>query len=150
MKKKSKVIKIVIILLVIILIVIGVIFVIKTNLYNNDETKYLDKEGKELKNTDVYPNNSIFASKNEQGKWGFVDKSGNIVIDYQYDRVTEVDEYGYAGIKQDGKWGVIDNQGKVVVEPTFDLQEEIDPIFMGVYHKVNYGFGEFYFEDLRV
>ena len=119
-------------------------------IYNNDETKYLDKEGKELKNTDVYPNNSIFASKNEQGKWGFVDKSGNIVIDYQYDRVTEVDEYGYAGIKQDGKWGVIDNQGKVVVEPTFDLQEEIDPIFMGEYHKVTYGFGEFYFEDLRV
>ena len=119
-------------------------------IYNNDETKYLDKEGKELKNTDVYPNNSIFASKNEQGKWGFVDNSGNIVIDYQYDRVTEVDEYGYAGIKKDEKWGVIDSQGKVVVEPTFDLQEEIDPIFMGVYHKVNYGFGEFYFEDLRV
>ena len=119
-------------------------------IYNNDETKYLDKKGNELKNTDVYPNNSIFATKNEQGKWGFVDKSGNIVIDYQYDRVTEVDEYGYAGIKQDGKWGVIDNQGKVVVEPTFDLQEEIDPTFMGVYHKVNYGFGEFYFEDLRV
>ena len=119
-------------------------------IYNNDETKYLDKEGNELKNTDVYANNSIFATKNEQGQWGFVDKSGNVVVDYQYDRVTEVDEYGYAGIKKDGKWGVIDSQGQVILEPTFDLQEEIDPIFMGTYHQVTYGFGEFYFEDLKV
>ena len=116
---------------------------------NNDETKYLDKEGNELKNTDVFPNNSIFASKNDQGQWGFVDKSGNIVVDYQYERVTEVNEYGYAGIKKDGKWGVVDSQGQVVLEPTYDLQEEIDPIFMGPYHQVTYGFGEFYFEDLR-
>lgn len=119
-------------------------------IYNNDETKYLDKEGNELKNTDVYANNSIFATKNEQGQWGFVDKSGNVVVDYQYDRVTEVDEYGYVGIKKDGKWGVIDSQGQVILEPTFDLQEEIDPIFMGTYHQVTYGFGEFYFEDLKV
>ncbi len=119
-------------------------------IYNNEETKYLDKEGNELKNTDVYANNSIFATKNEQGQWGFVDKTGNVVVDYQYDRVTEVDEYGYAGIKKDGKWGVIDSQGQVILEPTLDLQEEIDPIFMGTYHKVTYGFGEFYFEDLRV
>ena len=116
---------------------------------NNDETKYLDKEGNELKNTDVFSNNSIFAVKNEQGQWGFVDKSGNIIVEYQYEKVTEVNEYGYAGIKKDGKWGVVDNQGQVVLEPTYDLQEEIDPIFMGPYHQVTYGFGEIYFEDLR-
>ena len=116
--------------------------------YNNDETKYLDKEGNELKNTDVFSNNSIFATKNEQGQWGFVDKLGNIVVDYQYEKVTEVNEYGYAGIKKDGKWGVVDSQGQVVLTPTYDLQEEINPIFMGRYHQVTYGFGEIYFEDL--
>ena len=119
-------------------------------IYNNDETIYLDTNGNELKNTDVYPNNLIFAAKNEQGLWGFVDKSGNIVVDYQYEKVTEVDEYGYAGIKKDGKWGVVDGQGQVILEPTYDLPAEIDPIFMGPYHQVTYGFGEFYFEDLRV
>ena len=116
--------------------------------YNNDETKYLDKEGNELKNTDVFSNNSIFATKNEQGQWGFVDKLGNIVVDYQYEKVTEVNEYGYAGIKKDGKWGVVDSQGQVVLTPTYDLQEEINPIFMGRYRQVTYGFGEIYFEDL--
>ena len=118
-------------------------------IYNNNETKYLDKQGNELKNTDVYPINNIFATKNEQGLWGFVDKSGNQVVDYQYEKVTEVDEYGYAGIKKDGKWGVVDSQGQVILEPTYDLQEELEPIFMGPYHQVTYGFGEVYFEDLR-
>lgn len=116
---------------------------------NNNETKYLDKEGNELKNTDVFPNNSIFAAKNEQGQWGFVDKSGNIIVEYLYEKVTELDEYGYAGIKKDGKWGVVDGQGQVILEPIYDLQDELDPVFMGPYHKVTYGFGEFYFEDLR-
>ena len=117
---------------------------------NNDERKYLDKEGNELKNTDVFSNNSIFAAKNEQGQWGFIDKSGNLIVDYQYEKVTEVNEYGYAGIKKDGKWGVIDSQGQITLEPTYDLQEELEPIFMGPYHQVTYGFGEIYFEDLRV
>lgn len=119
-------------------------------IYNNDETIYLDTNGNVLKSTDVYPNNLIFAAKNEQGQWGFVDKTGNVVVDYQYEKVTEINEYGYAGIKKDGKWGVVDSKGQVILEPTYDLPAEIDPIFMGPYHQVTYGFGEFYFEDLRV
>ena len=118
--------------------------------YNDTETKYLDKQGNEVSNTVVYQNNLIFAAKNEQGKYGFVDKSNNVVLDYQYDGVTEVNEYGYAGIKKDGKWGVVDQNGKIVLEPTYELQDETEPDFIGAYHKVTYGFGEFYFEDLRV
>lgn len=117
--------------------------------YNNIETKYFDKEGNEVSNNKVYPNNSIFAAKNDQGKWGFVNKSGDIIIDYQYDKVTEVNEYGYAGIQKDGKWGVINKNGEIILNPTYDLQDEITPEFIGVYHKVTYNFGEFYFEDLR-
>ena len=118
--------------------------------YNDTETKYLDKQGNEVLNTVVYQNNKIFASKNEQGKYGFVDKSNSIVVDYQYDKVTEVNEYGYAGVKKDGKWGVINQNGEVILEPTYELSDEIEPDFIGPYSKVTYGFGEFYFEDLRV
>ena len=119
-------------------------------IYNDTEIKYFDKQGNEITNVEAYPNNSIFASKNEQGKWGFVDKTGNVIVEYQYDSVTEINEYGFAGIKKDGKWGVINQNGEIILEPTYDLQNEIDPIFMGPYHKVTYNFGEFYFEDLRV
>ena len=118
--------------------------------YNDTETKYLDKQGNEVLNTVVYQNNKIFASKNEQGKYGFVDKSNSIVVDYQYDKVTEVNEYGYAGVKKDEKWGVINQNGEVILEPTYELPDEIEPDFIGPYSKVTYGFGEFYFEDLRV
>lgn len=118
--------------------------------YNDTETKYLDKQGNEVLNTVVYKNNKIFASKNEQGKYGFVDKSNSIVVDYQYDKVTEVNEYGYAGVKKDGKWGIINQNGEVILEPTYELPDEIEPDFIGPYSKVTYGFGEFYFEDLRV
>ena len=118
--------------------------------YNDTETKYLDNQGNEVLNTVVYQNNKIFASKNEQGKYGFVDKSNSIVVDYQYDKVTEVNEYGYAGVKKDGKWGVVNQNGEVILEPTYELSDEIEPDFIGPYSKVTYGFGEFYFEDLRV
>ena len=95
----------------------------------------------------LYFSNGL-AGVEKDGKYGYVDKKGNIVVDYQYEKVTEVNEYGYAGIKKDGKWGVVDSQGQVVLTPTYDLQEEINPIFMGRYHQVTYGFGEIYFEDL--
>ena len=118
--------------------------------YNDTETKYLDKQGNEVLNTVVYQNNKIFASKNEQGQYGFVNKSNSIVVDYQYDKVTEVNEYGYAGVKKDGTWGVVNQHGEVILEPTYELPDEIEPDFIGPYSKVTYGFGEFYFEDLRV
>lgn len=118
-------------------------------IYNETDIKYFDNQGNEITNKEVYPNNLIFAAKNEQGKWGFVDKSGNIIVDYKYDNVTEINEYGYAGIKQDGKWGVINQNGEIVLEPSYELQDELNPIFMGIYHKLSYNFGEFYFEDLN-
>ena len=42
--------------------------------------------------------------------WGHTDKNGNTVVSIIYDKVTEFNEYGFAGLKQNGKWGVIDNK----------------------------------------
>ncbi len=118
-------------------------------IYNETDIKYFDNQGNEITNKEVYPNNSIFADKNDQEKWGFINKSGNVIVDYKYDNVTEINEYGYAGIKQNGKWGVINQNGEIVLEPSYELQDELNPIFMGIYHKLSYNFGEFYFEDLN-
>ena len=113
-------------------------------IYNDEETKYFSKEGKELKNTEVYPENKLF-SKKENEKWGFEDKSGNIVVGCEYDKVTEFNEYGFAAVKKDGKWGAINQQGEIVIEPTYEIKEEQQPSFIGKYYKVEYGFGEFYY-----
>ena len=115
---------------------------------NDTETRYFDKDGKELKNTEVYPNNTLFAKK-ENDKWGFVNKNGNIVVEAKYDKVTEFNEYGFAGVRLDGKWGVVNSAGEEVLAPTYTLNEETDPYFIGSYYRVQYGFGEFYYTDLN-
>ena len=113
-------------------------------IYNETETKYFNLDGKETSNKEILTNNTIFATSKD-GKWGFVDKAGNVVVDYIYDKATDVDEYGYAGIKKDGKWGVIDNTGNIVLEPTYEFDSLAEPQFVGKYYKVVYGYGEFYY-----
>lgn len=112
-------------------------------IYNGEETKYISLEGKEVTNTEVFTNNKIFAKK-QDNKWGFVDASGTKIIDFKYDKVTEVNNYGFAGIKQDEKWGVIDSEGKIIVEPTYKLDDN-EPTFIGQYYQVIYGNGEIYY-----
>ena len=116
--------------------------------YNDIETRYFDLEGNEKQNTEILANNQIYA-KSQDGKWGFVDKSGNVVVDYIYDKVTDLNSYGYAGIKLDGKWGVVNANGEVIVEPTYTFNTQTEPEFIKEYYKVEYGYGEFYYEFFR-
>ncbi|ECH5021687.1 WG repeat-containing protein, partial [Campylobacter coli] len=51
--------------------------------------------------------------------WGFIDKSGKIVIEPKFDGVGNFSE-GLAGVELNGKWGFIDKSGKIVIEPKFD------------------------------
>ncbi len=63
-------------------------------------------------------------------KYGFIDKSGKVVIEPQFDIESEWDKVyhsrsgafseGLALVKKDGKWGFIDKNGKMVIEPQFD------------------------------
>ena len=114
-------------------------------MYNNEEIKYITKEQKEVKNTEIYAQNKIFA-KRQGNKWGFVNANGNNIIDYKYEKVTEINKYGFAGIKQDEKWGVINNEGKIIVEPKYELNIN-EPIFIGEYYQVIYGNGEIYYTN---
>lgn len=115
-------------------------------IYNEKESKYISKEGKELKNTEVYSDNKLF-TKMQDGKWGFVDINGNLIVDYKYDKATEFNKYGFAAVKKDGKWGSINEQGQEVIEPKFEINEQIEPSFIGKYYQVVYGYGEFYYTD---
>ena len=58
--------------------------------------------------------------------------------------VTEINEYGFAGIKKDRKWGVINKNGDIIQEPTYEL-ESISPIFIGKYYKSEEWYGNDYF-----
>ena len=115
--------------------------------YSTTQTEYVGLDGSLKSDFDIFPDNTLFASEKD-GMWGFVDKNNNVKIDYQYDKVTELNELGFAGIKKDGKWGVIDKEGNIILEPTYTIPEQNgEPYFIGKYYKVISGYEEEYFTD---
>ena len=54
----------------------------------------------------------------KDGKWGFIDKDGKVIIEPQYAEAHSFSN-GYAAVKKDGKWGFIDKSGKLVIEAEF-------------------------------
>ena len=57
-------------------------------------------------------------------KWGFVDKSGEVVVPIIYDNVGSFFYEGLAAVMLDGKWGFIDKSGSEVVPFIYDIVEE--------------------------
>lgn len=115
--------------------------------YSKEETKYFDLDGKELTSQEIFKNNPLFAKKLDK-KWGFVNKQNEVVVDYIYDKVTEFNSYGFAGIKKDNKWGVINETGDIIIEPSYIIQDDSTaPEFLGQYYKIYYGYGENYYTD---
>ena len=51
---------------------------------------------------------------------GFIDRSGKIVIEPQFEDAQNFSE-GTAPVKIKDKWGFIDELGKIVIEPNFDM-----------------------------
>ncbi len=114
-------------------------------LYSESDIKYFDYQGNELTAQELFPNNNIYAKKID-GKWGFVDKDGNTVVENKYDMVTEINEYGFAGIRENGKWGVINSNGEIIQEPIYDI-DSLTPEFIGKYYKSNEWYGNDYYTD---
>ena len=52
------------------------------------------------------------------GRWGFVNKSGETVINPQFDRAEGFAE-GLAPVRM-GRWGYVDASGKIAINPQFD------------------------------
>ena len=99
----------------------------------NDDYKYYNFRLEEQSIKDIYPANTLYKSK-ENGKYGYVDKNGVVVVNYIYDDATEQNEYGYSAIKKDGKWGAIDSTGKVIVEPSLELKNNLVINFISKWH----------------
>ena len=104
---------------------------LKLRIENN--YKYYNFKFEEKQESDIFPNKTLFLSKNNE-KYGYIDKNGKVVVDYIYDDATEQNDYGYAAVKKDGKWGSIDNKGKVIQEPTYNLDEYLLIDFIGRWH----------------
>lgn len=116
--------------------------------YNEKGLKYLDKEGNIIEASEIFENKLFTVEQN--GKWGFKDKVGDVKIEPQYQKVTDFNKYGYAGIKKNDKWGVINENGEIILEPSYEFKVGQEPDFVGKYYKVQYEFGEMYYTDEAV
>lgn len=113
-------------------------------IYSKDDMKYFDYSGNEISYKNLYPNNKLYAKK-INGKWGFIDKADKLIIQNEYEMVTEFNNYWFAGIKKDGKWGVVNSEGTIIQEPIYELKWE-NPSFIGKYYKVQ-AWGEQYYSS---
>ena len=98
-----------------------------------DEYKYYNFKFEEKNVTEVLSSNTLFVSQKD-GKYGFVDKDGNVVVDYIYDEAQEQNSYGFAAVKTNDLWGAIDSKGNVVVEPKYNLDDYLIIDFIGKWH----------------
>lgn len=103
------------------------------SIYSKTEKQYINNTGNLVENTEVYKDLKLYSYQADDGKWGFINSQGTVVVDCKYDRVTELNEYGFAGICQDERWGVIDSSGNVIVVPSYEIETYYEPSFIGKY-----------------
>ena len=102
-------------------------------LRSGEEYKYYNLNLEEKTPQELLTGNTLFLSKKD-GKYGYVNENGIVVVDYKYDDATEQNKYGYVSVKKDGKWGSLDQTGKVVLEPTYTLENNLVIDFIGDWH----------------
>lgn len=98
-----------------------------------EDYKYYNFKLEEKESKEILSGNTLFLSK-QDGKFGYVNEKGIVVVDYIYDDATEQNKYGYVSVKKDGKWGALDKNGKVVVEPTYTMENNLVIDFIGQYY----------------
>ncbi|MDR2594196.1 MAG: WG repeat-containing protein [Fibromonadaceae bacterium] len=108
-------------------------------------TMFIDKKGKSVITTipgeEIIPviidGMYVFQDKASE-KWGYKNKSGEIVINAQYEEVNPFLD-GMAAVMSGKKWGAIDKKGNIVINPQYDsLQNDGKGLFFA---KVGKKFG---------
>ena len=61
----------------------------------------------------------LFPVQNSEGKFGFINPRGEVVIKAVYDSAFYFSE-GYCCIREGNQWGYIDSLGKMIIQPQFD------------------------------
>lgn len=98
-----------------------------------DEYEYYNFKFEKKQPKDILTTNTLYLVKKD-GKYGYEDKDGKVIVEPIYEEATEQNIYGYAAIKQNGKWGCIDKKGTVVIEPAYDLTDYPKIDFIGTWH----------------
>ena len=72
-----------------------------------------------------------------QGKWGFIDQEGRLVLPLEWDNASPFDASGLACVSKGGKWGYIDRCGRVVLPIEWDDAWAFDSSDLAVVSKAD-------------
>ncbi len=61
--------------------------------------------------------------------WGFIDRSGKIVVDAKYDQVNDFDEYGYSTVTKDQKFGIVNKDVSEVLPAEYSKISDVNDGF---------------------
>lgn len=79
------------------------------------------------------------ATAKQHGQWGFIDETGEFVIDPEFDIAWSFIR-GTAVVKEDGKYGLIDKKGDWIVEPQYDSVIPFSADCFIIIHDTLFGF----------
>ena len=105
---------------------------------SSTDVKYYTLDGNETTYKELFPENTLYAVK-QNDKWGFKNREGKIVVNCEYDFVSE-QKGNFVGVKKGDKWGILDITGKVVKEPTYAIAFN-DVNFLGEYYEIGTNIG---------
>ena len=74
---------------------------------------------------------SQFIPYYENGKWGFANTEGKIVINCIYEEVNIFSNDNLAKVKKDGKYSYINTEGKLIINNEYDNSARIYEVFYG-------------------
>lgn len=114
--------------------------------FDIQKTVFIDNRGNVKTARELFESNKLYGIE-KQGKWGFEDRNGNVVVPCKYDLITEFNEAGFAGIKENEKWGIIDQNGNIVCECIYLFGNSTKPEVLGKYYKTYKENNEMYFAD---
>ncbi len=100
--------------------------------FDGTTSNYFDTSGKIVLNIEGFgdPYSKEMAVFTEDGKQGYVDTTGNIVIPAIYDKCQSFEEYGLAVISDNGVFKIIDVKGNIIIDMTNFSKINIEEILL--------------------
>ena len=100
----------------------------------NGSYNYYNFNFEKKENREVLTTSTLFLVKDSNGKYGYVNKNNELIVNYQYDDAKEQNAYGYCVVKKDGLWGVLGADGTVILKPNQNLDNYLYVDFISTWH----------------
>jgi len=101
---------------------------------DNSEYKYYNFKLEEKTNKEILTQNTLFLVKKD-GKYGYENSKGELIVDCIYDDAKEQNIYGYCAVKKDGLWGSLKYDGAVMAKTNKNLDEYLYIDFIADWHR---------------